>query len=244
VADYFLSDVHIRLDRPDRDTRLVRFLDRVEVSDRLFIVGDLCDFWFATRQRAQSHAVTPGMAALRAFTERGGSLVLMLGNHDAWLRDFYERRAGLALTGEPLEVESYGLRIRLEHGHRNKAKRLWKAMLEGRTFFHAFSAVPDPLARLAQRVLERVNARTRDVADRRMIAAYETQAAALRPAPDIAVFGHVHRVHDARHGPTRVVVLGDWFENSCFLKVDERGAEHVCLADTAAQPVTASPSGR
>jgi UDP-2,3-diacylglucosamine hydrolase len=236
VADYFLSDVHIRLDRPDRDARLLRFLDRLEPGDRLFIVGDLCDFWFASQQRHHPDAVTPGLLALKRFAERGGPLVLLLGNHDAWLGEFYRRQLGVEITEEPLEVESYGLTLRLEHGHRNKGKRFWKAMLEGPTFFEVFSRLPHPVARLAQRLLEHVNDRTRDAADRQMIAAYETFVGTLRPAPDLAVFGHVHRVHDARRGPTRVVVLGDWFEGICFLRIDERGAEHVCTADVARQP--------
>ncbi len=238
MADYFLSDIHLCLDWPDRDRRLIQFLEQLDSSDRVFIVGDLCDFWFAAQERNRPDAITPGLAKLREFVEQGGTLVLLLGNHDAWLGDFYQKQVGLPIRGEPLEVDSFGLKIRLEHGHRNKAKPVWKAWLEGHTFFRIYSALPTPIARLAQRTLEKVNARGRKKADREMIAAYEAFSDRLQPAPDIATFGHVHEVHVAHLNATRVVVLGDWFERSNYLRVDSQGAKHLSLPDVMAVPGT------
>ena len=235
MADFFLSDIHLRLDKPIHDARLIRFLERVSPKDRLFIVGDLCDFWFSTQQRYLPRAITPGLAALKKFSEQGGRLVLLLGNHDEWLRAFYEKRLGFQITGEPLEVESYGLKLRLEHGHRNRAKPIWKSWLEGRTFFHAFSALPVSLARIAQNALLASNSKHRQSADSGMIAAFEAYTPSLTPAPDIAVFGHVHRVHVSQVGSVRLVVLGDWFDGENYLRVDENGAEHISVPDPRAQ---------
>ncbi len=57
VADYILSDVHLRYDRPDRGERLARVVSEMGRIDRLVIVGDLCDFWLASRQQ---HLDIPG----------------------------------------------------------------------------------------------------------------------------------------------------------------------------------------
>ena len=47
LAAYFASDVHLRLDRPERGRRFARFVGGLEPGvDTLTIVGDLCDFWY------------------------------------------------------------------------------------------------------------------------------------------------------------------------------------------------------
>jgi len=238
MADYFLSDIHLCLDWPDRDRRLVRFLDTLQLGDRLFIVGDLCDFWFSTQQSRRPDAVTPGLARLRGFVDSGGSLTLLLGNHDAWLGKFYERCLGVSIAAEPLEVDSFGLRLRLEHGHQNTAKPLWKAWLEGRSFFQIYSHLPQFAARFAQKTLDNVNARSRRQSDLAMIEAYKSFSARLLPAPDLAIFGHVHEVHVDSSKSTRVVVLGDWFEQMNYLKIDASGAKHFSIPDTNADPTS------
>ena len=119
MPDYFLSDVHLRLDEPDRGRRLARLVDRLGPEDSLTIVGDLCDFWYAARQyRADPMRVRRALAALASFRRRGGSITILAGNHDAWIGPFYERTLGARFLPDTLEVEIQGLRIYLAHGHR------------------------------------------------------------------------------------------------------------------------------
>ena len=52
MPHYFASDVHLRIDRPDRDRRFRAWLGRLTRDDALVIVGDLCDFWMGARRAA------------------------------------------------------------------------------------------------------------------------------------------------------------------------------------------------
>jgi UDP-2,3-diacylglucosamine hydrolase len=226
LADLLLSDVHLRLDRPERGQRLERLVESLEPADRLIVVGDLCDFWFASRQRRSDWRACPGLRSLRAFRDRGGALVLMLGNHDAWLGSYYSDVLGVCVTPEPFDLISHGLRLRLAHGHRVRAKSRWKGWMESRAFLRAFEAAPAFLARRLAGLLEASNEHTRARTELRMIDEFERHARALAEPVDLLVFGHVHRVHLDDSRRPALVVLGDWTEGTRYLRIDESGAAH------------------
>src|SRR5262249_39667858 len=71
---YCASDVPLRLDRPERGRRLARWVSRLESDDQLYVVGDLCDFWYGSRQRGADPMTCAGLRALAEFRARGGSL--------------------------------------------------------------------------------------------------------------------------------------------------------------------------
>jgi UDP-2,3-diacylglucosamine hydrolase len=129
VADYFLSDVHLRLDHPDRGRRLSRVVARLAPSDTLTIVGDLCDFWFAARQRQADPMSCEGLRSLAEFRSRGGSITVLAGNHDAWLGPFYEQTLGATFLPDRLETVIQGIKVRVAHGHRLGAHTPWKTVL-------------------------------------------------------------------------------------------------------------------
>ena len=125
-----------------------------------------------------------------------------------------------------MRIESYGLRVHLAHGHRIKGKSWWKSRMEDRAFLGVFHALPHPLARGLETLLDTVNARHKAEADRRMTAEFRTLADSLRDAADLVVFGHVHTPHDDPSREPRLVVLGDWYEDAGLLRIDDEGAVH------------------
>jgi UDP-2,3-diacylglucosamine hydrolase len=224
VPAYFVSDVHLRLDQPERSRRFARWVEGLGHEDQVVIGGDLCDFWFASRQRGQDPMGCEGLKALALFTKRGGSVTIMPGNHDIWLGPFYEQTLGAQFVQEPLEVEAYGLRIHLVHGHLLGARSVWKSGMESRFFLSAFRGIPGPLAHWLETRLDQSNDRHREAADKRHLCVYRQYADSLRDRVDIAVFGHIHRAHDDQGGRPRMVVLGGWRDGSSYLRIDDKGA--------------------
>ncbi len=163
VPDYFLSDVHLRLDRPDRGARLASVVDRLAASDRLTVVGDLCDFWYAARQHRADPMRCDGLRSLARFRDRGGSIVALGGNHDAWLGPFYERTFGARFVADSIDLDLGGLRVHVAHGHRVGARTSWKALLESRAFLAGFRAAPSPLADALGSLLDRPTRPTRTI---------------------------------------------------------------------------------
>ncbi len=228
MADYFISDIHLRLDVPERGARLAQFVDGLQTTDRLFVVGDLCDYWFASRQAGRKLPDCAGLTALKRFQGRGGDLTVLIGNHDAWIAGYFRDRLGLKVVPEPFPVQSYGHRVRLAHGHRVRGKRWWKALLEGRLVYAGFRYAPEFVARRLEGLLDNVNSGTKSDADRRLTAHFRRYADTLTAEFDLVVFGHVHtRTDDASRAP-RLVVLGDWYTGGSYLRIDEQGPE-LCL---------------
>jgi UDP-2,3-diacylglucosamine hydrolase len=241
VAYYFASDVHLRDDHPERDDRFRSWVGGLVPTDSLVIVGDLCDFWMGARVAERRLAAHPSLRALAEFRRQGGSLAIMAGNHDLWLCPFYARALGAEILEEPADLAVYGLRIRLVHGHRLGARRLWKAGMESHAFFRAFGWLPWPLARPLDRVLTWKNERGLLDDEERHLRVYRAYAATCRAAADIVVIGHVHRAVDESGSVPRLVVLGGWQYRSSYLKVDEAGAIHCVILDR--EPGGIAPRG-
>jgi len=243
VSDYFISDIHLRGDRPERARRLVRFLGRLDADDRLVIAGDLCDFWMGARQTEDELSRDEGLAALADFRASGGALSILPGNHDLWLCPFYEKRLGATILSEPASFVLHGLRLHLVHGHLLGARRKWKAFMESREFFEGFGRVPYPMARMLDAALERKNLRGLDEDERRHLTVYREYAAGLRDEADVVVIGHVHRAVD-EPGRPRLIVLGGWQARSSYLKIDATGASFHIEGDESDAPPSSSSRSR
>jgi UDP-2,3-diacylglucosamine hydrolase len=226
MSVYLASDMHLRLDRPERGRRLARWVDGLSADDTLYLVGDVCDFWFATRQLPRPGGMLrcEGLDALARYCRRGGSLTILPGNHDLWLGPFYERALGARFVPEPQTVEAYGQRLYLVHGHRAGARAGWKAGMESHAFFRGFGLLPGTVAEALDLALERKNSARRQQDEARHIASFHAHAAAAAQGYDLAVFGHVHTPQDDRTISPRLVILGGWHDGLSFLRVDDRGA--------------------
>ncbi len=231
MACYLASDVHLRMDRPQRAVRFARWVRQLEDEASLLIAGDLCDFWMVARQREQELLESEGLAALVDFRARGGSLAILPGNHDLWICPFYERALGAALLREPHDTTIHGIRLHLVHGHLLGARKKWKGWMESHEFKTAFELLPGPVAGLFDQLLERRNTNGLAADEVRHLAVFRAYAAGLRGLADIVVIGHVHRAVDDSTADPRMIVLGGWQERSSFLKIDATGASFHVVAD-------------
>src|SRR3989304_2910437 len=98
----FIADAHIRgLDDP-KQNRLCSFLDSLKDIDRLFILGDVFDFWTRYSKVLEYH-YSPLLARFRRLLENGTHIVYVEGNHD-----FSEGRKGFyANPGDWIKEFSY-----------------------------------------------------------------------------------------------------------------------------------------
>ncbi len=225
--DFFLSDVHLRLDFPERGARLAALVDQLDPSDSLTIVGDLCDFWFAARQQRLDPIIGPGIRALAQFRQRGGRITILAGNHDAWLGPFYEQTFSATFVPDKLERTVGGLRTLITHGHRLGARTPWKVGLESRAFLAAFRAVPATLADFLGNQLHQTNEAHQDEFTQRGLDAYQRYANGVGDRYDLVILGHVHRPLDTGSTHPRLVVLGGWHEGSAYLVADGADVRHV-----------------
>ncbi len=217
---YFISDVHLGLGAKAqeriKEDRLLHFLKAIRPSaERLFILGDLFDFWFEYRT-----VVPKGfhrtLSALQEFTDSGIAVEYMAGNHDYWIGDFFATELGMVLHFEPFEAQLQGKRVYFHHGDglakNDFGYRFIKPILRNRWSIRAYRLLhPDLGVRLARRSSQTSRAYTsaKDYGkEEEGMLAFAREK--IREGTDIVVMGHRHkpRIEPVDHG--LYVNLGDW----------------------------------
>src|SRR3954454_8225227 len=117
---YFLSDFH--LGAPDhasslvREKHIVRFLDKIrEDAAVIFIVGDLFDFWYEYRTVVPK-GYTRILGKMAEITDAGIPIHFFTGNHDMWMRGYFERELNIPVYHEPKTFEWNGKKFFIGHG--------------------------------------------------------------------------------------------------------------------------------
>ncbi len=216
---YFISDVHLGLgsreEEKRKEDRLLGFLEAIRPStERLFIVGDLFDFWFEYRT-----VIPKGfhrtLAALQEFADHGIPVDYLLGNHDFWVDDYFRTELGMVVHAKPYETVLDGKRIFLHHGDglakNDLGYRLLKPVLRNRLSILAYRWLhPDLGVRLARGSSRTSRAYTSQKdygADEGMM---EFARGAIRRGADVVVMGHRHKPALVPLEGGLYVNLGDW----------------------------------
>lgn len=111
----FISDLHLRAERPRTVRTFLRFLrQRAATASHLYILGDLFDVWIGDDDDQAAHGEI--VAALRELTAAGTWLGVMHGNRDFLLGERFCRETGAELLPDPCCRELQGVSTLLMHG--------------------------------------------------------------------------------------------------------------------------------
>lgn len=117
---YFASDFHLGI--PDyatsleREKRICRWLDEIkEDAERIFLVGDIFDVWFEYKNVVPKGFVRL-LGKLAELTDAGIPIEAFTGNHDLWMRGYFEQEIGVPVHHEPIRREYNGKKFLIGHG--------------------------------------------------------------------------------------------------------------------------------
>jgi UDP-2,3-diacylglucosamine hydrolase len=224
----FVSDVHFGAGSPAadraREERFLSFLERrAPATRRLFLLGDLFDFWFDYR-----HAIPRRpfgvVRRLADLAGRGVELHWIGGNHDFWADRFLRDELGARVYPGPSAVELAGRRLFLMHGdgmaRGDLGYKLLKGMLRNRWTIAAYGALhPDIGIPLALRVSKwSRGSRDEENVDREWL---YRQLALPRFAAghDAVLTGHYHHPTHFRRDGRDFLVLGDWVRSFTYARL-------------------------
>ena len=233
---YFASDIHLgggdAAFAHANEQRFVAWLERAAAdAEAIFLLGDIFDFWFEYRRVVPKGCVRT-LGKLAELTDRGIRIGFFTGNHDMWVRDYFQHECGMELYTAPHLLELKGQHIYLAHGdHMGIAgePRLLNRIFRSRTLRWLFSwgVHPDWAMRFG---------RWWSGKSRKAHAGPEGFDASLtEPLIDFArryaethtvdhfVFGHMHFPRDYRDGSLHVVDLGGWEKCPSFAVLDSSG---------------------
>ena len=117
---YFLSDFHLgapnAVESLKREKRIVQFLDAIKNdAQQIFIVGDMFDFWFEYKL-VVPRGYTRLLGKLAELTDFGIKIHFFAGNHDMWMRDYFQNELNIPVYYQPTPFEFNGKKFLIGHG--------------------------------------------------------------------------------------------------------------------------------
>ena len=228
---YFSSDNHLGLPSlhksHDREKIFVKWLDSIKHdAEIIFLLGDLFDFWFEYK-----HVVPKGfvrvLGKLAHFVDSGIQVHFFVGNHDLWMRDYFETELGIAVYHSSRDFTIEGTTFFIGHGDGlgpkdkgyKRMKKLFTNPLAKRLFRNLH---PDIGMRLGHyfSVKNKLISGAEDVVflgdDKEWLAQY-SQRKLEQKHRDFFLFGHRHiPMQIELNSKSMYINLGDWITHFTY----------------------------
>ena len=117
---YFASDQHLGAPTHEasfpREKKFVAWLDIVKKdAEAIFLLGDLFDFWFEYKTVVPKGFVRV-LGKLAEIRDSGIPIYFFVGNHDLWMRDYFEKELNIPVYHKPQEFQLNGQLFLIGHG--------------------------------------------------------------------------------------------------------------------------------
>ena len=117
---YFASDQHLGAPSPEaslpREKKFVAWLDTIkEDAGTIFLLGDLFDFWFEYKTVVPKGFVRV-LGKLAELKDTGIDIYFFVGNHDLWMRDYFQKELNIPVFHKPQEFDINGKIFLIGHG--------------------------------------------------------------------------------------------------------------------------------
>ena len=117
---YFASDQHFGV--PDlkqsriREEKFIRWLDLIKKDAQvLFLMGDLFDFWHDWKYVVPKGYIRV-LGKIAELKDSGIEIYFFVGNHDLWMKNYFEEELGIPVYFEKRYYEINGKKFLLAHG--------------------------------------------------------------------------------------------------------------------------------
>jgi len=117
---YFASDQHFGV--PDlqqsriREEKFIRWLDIIKKDAQvLFLMGDLFDFWHEWKYVVPKGYIRV-LGKIAELKNYGIDIYFFVGNHDLWMKNYFEEELGIPVFFEKRYYEIAGKQFLLAHG--------------------------------------------------------------------------------------------------------------------------------
>jgi UDP-2,3-diacylglucosamine hydrolase len=229
----FISDLHLCDSRPHITQAFHAFLEKTAVkANALYILGDLFEYW-AGDDVIKTDALIANIHALRSLANNT-SVFLMHGNRDFLIAEGFEKATGISILPDPSLIVLYGKSVLLSHGDAlctdDIAYQKFRTEVRSEAWKSQFLTQP-----LAARVayIEQLRAKSEQAKSTKSMQIMDVNAIAVENLlrefdyPPIFIHGHTHRpkkhIHKLDGKTCERWVLGDWYEQGSYLKLDKNG---------------------
>ena len=232
---YFASDFHLGIDtsKPSRarEKMICQWLDDIRHdADRIYLVGDLFDFWFEYK-KAVPRGYTRFLGKLAELRDEGIEIIVFTGNHDMWLFDYFPTELNIPVLRDQIQITISNKHFLIGHGdgkgpgdhNYKRLKRLFNSSLCQWLFARLHPNFGIGLADyLSRRSRKLTKEETFLGEENEWLVQYSNQKLSEYPEIDYFVFGHRHLPLDItlHNGKSRYINLGDWMNHFSYAVFD------------------------
>lgn len=117
---YFASDQHLGAPTLEaslpREKKFVAWLENIKTdAEAIFLLGDLFDFWFEYK-KVVPKGFTRVLGKLAEISDSGIPIYFFVGNHDLWMKDYFEKELNIPVFHQPQEFLINQKRFFIGHG--------------------------------------------------------------------------------------------------------------------------------
>ncbi len=242
---YFLSDFHLGAPNAEaslvREKKIIRFLEEIKTdASAIFIVGDLFDFWYEYKKVVPKGYVRI-LGTLAAITDTGIPIHFFVGNHDMWMKDYFQKELNIPVYFEPVAFDFNDKKFLIGHGDGlgpgDKGYKFIKKIFRNKACQWLFGILPPAIGMgIAHYFSRKSRAQTGQTEekflgeDKEWLITYCKEV--LKTAHyDYLIFGHRHlpidfKLNDADgKRESRYINLGDWIKYFSYAVFDGQDLE-------------------
>ncbi len=234
---YFVSDLHLKPERPDLTRAFSYFLTHIaKDASAFYLLGDIFEAWIG------DDAPIPGLESvlieLKTLSDSGCKLYFQHGNRDFLVGEQFAASIGAELLPEEVLAELPCGQALLMHGDQlctdDQEYMQFRSMVRDPQWQAAFTAKPlEERLAIARQLREASKKRGAKKADYITDVNAEAVTSALQKNnATLLIHGHTHRpaIHQIEDIHATRVVLGDWDKLGWYLKVDASGYDLISFA--------------
>ncbi|WP_258103885.1 UDP-2,3-diacylglucosamine diphosphatase [Marinoscillum sp. MHG1-6] len=115
ASDFHLTGVPSDMES-ERESLAVRWLEMIkEDAAAIILAGDVFDFWFEYQTVVPKGAIRL-IGKLAEIADYGIPIIFFKGNHDLWLKEYFEKEIGAIIYGSPQSFQVGNQKIMIGHG--------------------------------------------------------------------------------------------------------------------------------
>jgi UDP-2,3-diacylglucosamine hydrolase len=237
---YFISDFHLgapnETDSLVREKKIVQFLDEIKHNAlEIFVLGDLFDFWFEYKKVVPKGFVRI-LGKLAELTDMGIPVYFFVGNHDMWMKDYFQKELKIPVFFEPKAFDLLGKQFLIGHGDGlgpgDHGYKFIKKIFRSKFSQFLFGILPPVIGiGLANYFSRKSRAKTGnddqifEGEDKEWLVIY-CKETLQKHRYDYFIFGHRHLPLDIKlNDESRYINLGDWIRYFTYAEFDGNTVE-------------------
>jgi len=245
VNTYFISDLHLDPSQPYLVNLFYDFIDDIkDQAEALYILGDLFEFWIGDDiiDLPCGLPYLPILDKLKMLSDSGVKLYFLQGNRDFLAQENFTKAIGAERLPDQQNINLYGKHALIMHGDTlciddvayQRMRFIFRLKLIQKLYLFLS---PENRIRKANKARD-LSSKNKQKKEAKIMDVNQSEVEKVLAKTSknkggvfLLIHGHTHRpaVHDFKLNgkDIRRVVLGDWRDKACYLKVNETEFEFV-----------------